>query len=56
VLKKENSSEITKQIITLLEAILKTILNFKTTYTNRKKEFLWAQPYQAQWQKYACNP
>ena len=43
---KENNRQITKQIINLLEIILKIISHFKTTYNNQKKEFLWDQPHQ----------
>jgi hypothetical protein len=43
---KENNIQIKKQIINLLEIILKqSIYNFKTTYTNHKKEFLRDHPY-----------
>jgi len=56
MLNKENNAQITKQIITLLDAILKqNYFEFQNNLYQLKKESPWAHQHQALWQKYSCN-
>jgi hypothetical protein len=56
MLNKENSAQITTQIITLLEAILKqNYFEFQNNIYQPEKESPWAHPYQTQWPKFSCN-
>ena len=56
VLLKHNNTQITKEIITLLENILQqNYFSLKTIYINRKKESPWDPLSLIQWLKYFCN-